>query len=105
MKIAYISGPYRAETTHQVVENIRYAEKIAIKYWKKGYAVICPHKNTALFDGVMPDHVWLDGDLEIIKRLRSDTDVLVLIKGWKKCEGAHMERHLAIKCKIQLIYD
>ena len=105
MKVAYISGPYRAETINGIVQNIHNAEKVAIKYWQKGYAVICPHKNTALFDGVAPDHIWLEGDLEFITRLIPGHDVLVLIKGWKKSEGAHLERNCAIKNGIQLIYD
>jgi len=66
MKVAYISGPYRAATVHGVVENIRRAERVALKYWQLGYAVICPHTNTALFDGAAPDDVWLAGDLELL---------------------------------------
>ena len=66
MKLSYIAGPYRSDTINGIVQNIRNAEKVAIKYWRLGYAVICPHKNTALFDGLLPDHVWLEGDIEII---------------------------------------
>ena len=59
MKVAFISGPYRGKTESDVVANIRHAEKYALKYWQLGYAVICPHKNTALFGGLAPDEVWL----------------------------------------------
>lgn len=34
-KLAYIAGPYRADTIHGIVQNIRKAEAVAIKYWKK----------------------------------------------------------------------
>ena len=47
MKLAYIIGPYRADTIYQIKKNIEKAEETALKYWKKGYAVICPHLNTA----------------------------------------------------------
>jgi hypothetical protein len=54
-----------------------------------GYAVICPHKNTAFFGGAMglADKVWLDGDLEMIRR----SDLLVGVAGWEKSEGSKAE--------------
>ena len=73
-KVVYIAGPYRADTIRETVENIRMAEKTAIEYWKLGYTVICPHMNTALFDGILPDEVWLEGALELLKR----ADILAL---------------------------
>jgi len=101
MKIAYIAGPYRSDSVSGVVQNIRNAESVAIKYWKLGYAVICPHKNAALFDGLMPDDTWLKGDLEILKRC----DVLVMVRGWEKSTGAKAERDFAIKNNIEVIHE
>ena len=101
MQIAYIAGPYRSDTVHGIVENIRKAEKVAIKYWRKGYAVICPHKNTALFDGLMPDDTWLKGDLEILKRC----DAIVMMYGWELSSGARAELEYAIKNNIGVIYE
>jgi len=83
MKLAYISGPYRAETPHGIVENIRNAEAVAIELWRMGYAVICPHKNTALLDGACDDDVWLEGDLEMLRRC----DVVVVLPKWVESEG------------------
>ena len=60
MKVAYVAGPYRAPTPYQTLRNIREAEYIALKLWKMGYAVICPHKNTSLFDGECDDSTWLE---------------------------------------------
>ena len=51
MRIAYISGPYRARTHDGVFENIMRARKVAREYWMKGFAVICPHTNTIFMDG------------------------------------------------------
>ena len=78
MKVAYVCGPYRADTICGVVENIRAAEAVALELWRMGFAVICPHKNSALFDGAAPDSVWLKGDLEILIR----GDLLVTCTGW-----------------------
>lgn len=101
MKVAVISGPYRADTINQTVENIRFAEKYAKKYWELGYSVICPHKNTALFDGVLPDYVWLEGAKELIKR----ADVLVCIPGWQDSIGSMGEHDFASWIGKKIIYD
>ena len=100
MKLAYISGPYRAATVHGILENIRRAEAVALRYWQTGYAVICPHKNTALMDGACYDHVWLEGDLEILSRC----DVVVMMPGWERSEGAKAERQRAIDLGLELVY-
>jgi len=101
MKVAYIAGPYRADTPSGIVENIRKAEAVAIKYWKLGYAVICPHRNTALFDGLCPDETWLKGDIEILKRC----DVIVMMKTWKHSSGALDELAEAVEAGLKVIYD
>jgi len=98
MKVAYVCSPYRSETIHGVVENIRKAEKVALKYWKLGYAVICPHKNTALLDGAMPDDRFLAGGLELLRR----SDV-VIINGWTA--GCRAEIELAVELGMEIIYE
>lgn len=89
--IVYLAGPYRADTPRGIVENIQRAEKVALELWAAGYPTICPHKNTALFDGGAPDEVWLSGDLEILRRC----DVLVLLPGWHESSGSVEEKILA----------
>ena len=101
MKVVYIAGPYRADSPHGIVQNIRRAEAVALKYWLKGCAVICPHKNTALFDGAAPDHVWLDGDLEILGRC----DAIVMMDGWRKSKGAIAELAYAKRQGLEVVYD
>ena len=101
MKVFYIAGPYRADTPRGIVENIRKAESVALKYWLQGHAVICPHKNTALFDGAAPDHVWLDGDLEILGRC----DAIVMMEGWSESKGAIAELAYAKRQGLEVIYD
>lgn len=101
MRVAYIAGPYRAATVRGIVENIRRAEETALRYWRSGFAVICPHMNTQLFDGAAPDSLWLDGDIEIMKRC----DVVVAMIGWQKSKGANAEIELARSEGIEIIYD
>jgi hypothetical protein len=101
MRLAFISGPYRALTNEVVLANIRAAEHTALKYWKLGYAVICPHKNTSLYDGHLPDEVWLKGDLEILKRC----DVIVMMKDWQTSVGSTEELKFALANGIDIIFD
>jgi hypothetical protein len=101
MKLAFISGPYRASSSYKVQQNIYRAELIAKKYWKLGYAVICPHKNTSLFDCMLPDEVWLEGDLEILSRC----DVIVMMGNWDKSVGALGELKLARDLGMEIIFD
>lgn len=104
MKVAYIAGPFRASSHWGIVQNVRAAEKVALRYWKMGYAVICPHTNTANFDGAIPkemDSVWLEGDLEILRRC----DVVVAMNTWQNSPGATAEISAAKSAGIPIIFD
>ena len=101
MKVAFICGPYRADTIAGIVYNIQQAEKYAQKYWKLGYCVICPHKNTALFDGLLPDHVWLAG----ARKLMSLSDTVVAIPGHEKSSGSLDELEEAGQLGKEIIFD
>lgn len=107
MKIAYVSGPYRAKTGIGVLLNIWKARRVAIKLWKMGFAVICPHTNSIGFpDGALrsgDDIEYIEGDCEIISRLR-ESDALVLLPSWEQSEGARKERKKAIK-NFMSIYE
>ena len=87
MNLAYVAGPYRAPTEWQVKQNIEAAERVAAMLWQMGFAVICPHKNTAFFGGLCPDEVWLRGDLVMLRRC----DLVVLVPGWEASTGAQAE--------------
>jgi hypothetical protein len=100
MTLVFISGPYRAPTIRGVVANIREAEAVALEYWREGYAVICPHLNTALMDGALPDSVWLEGDREILRRC----DVVVMMPRWTESAGATAEHALAVELGLAVLY-
>ena len=87
MKLIYVAGPYRAPTEWGLVQNIRNAEALALEVWKLGAACICPHKNTAFLGGVCEDRVWLEGDLEMLRRC----DAVVCTSDWQRSEGARNE--------------
>ena len=96
MKLIYLAGPYRAATVWQMVANIRRAEALALLVWQAGAACICPHKNTALFDGADDDSLWLQGDLEMLRRC----DAVICTDDWKNSTGARAEVALAKELDI-----
>lgn len=89
MKLAYVAGPYKGKSRNkiinkiQVIRNILAARKVARALWGMGYAVICPHTNAPLF-GEIPDRVFLDGDVVILKRC----DLIVMTPRWRSSAGA-----------------
>lgn len=87
MKLVYVAGPYRAKTEWQLTQNIREAEALALQLWQAGFAVICPHKNTAYFGGAADDSVWLEGDLVMLRKC----DAVVCTERWNESEGAKAE--------------
>jgi hypothetical protein len=93
LPVIYIAGPYRAATPWGILRNIRAAQEVALQVWKLGAVALCPHANTALFDGEAPDDLWLDGDLELLRR----SDAIVMVHGWHRSTGACAERIYAIE--------
>lgn len=87
MKVVYIAGPFRASNSWDMEQNIRRAEEIALRVWRLGLAVICPHANTRFFQGAAEDRVWLDGDLELLRR----SDAVLLVSGWENSSGTRQE--------------
>jgi hypothetical protein len=55
--------------------------------WLEGIVAICPHLNTMFFTGAAPDSMWLDGDLELLRR----SDAVLLTDNWEKSSGARAE--------------
>lgn len=96
LKLVYIAGPFRAPDQWKQFQNIRRAETLAFEVWKLGAVAICPHLNTMHFQDALPDSVWLDGDLEIVKRC----DAVVMVHGWEDSKGSLKERELAFKLGI-----
>lgn len=87
MKVVYVAGPFRGPDSWAMEQNIRRAEALALEAWKLGAAVVCPHANTRFFQGAAPDHVWLDGDLAILRKC----DAILLTPDWERSTGARAE--------------
>jgi hypothetical protein len=93
LPVVYIAGKYRADTAWQVQGNIRAAQEQALVVWKMGAVALCPHSNTGQFEGECEDSVWLEGDLELLRRC----DAVLLLDGWRESRGASAEHQAALK--------
>ena len=100
MKVVYIAGPFRGPNAWEIEENIRRAERLALEAWRKGFAVICPHTNTRFFQGAAPDDVWLEGDIELLRR----SDIILMTDDWKRSSGARVEHIFASNNNIPIAY-
>ena len=100
MKVIYVAGKYRDGTSLGVLDNIHHATQEAYKLWNEGWAVICPHMNTAHFNDI-PSDVILPGDLELLNRC----DAIYLLKGWQGSEGAQQEYLCAVTWHKEIIFE
>ena len=85
--VVYVAGPFRGPNAWAIEQNIRRAEELSLEVWRMGVAAICPHTNTRFFQGAADDSVWLDGDLEILRRC----DAVLLVPGWENSSGTRAE--------------
>lgn len=95
-KLIYVAGPFRGPSAYSIHQNVNHAEMWAYALWDAGFAVICPHLNTAHFDKSLPDETFLRGDLTILRRC----DAVFLVPGWEKSQGAKSEAAEARKAGI-----
>ncbi len=105
--IMYISGPFSSDDIiHGVELNVLKASKYALEAWKKGWGVICPHKNTQGFQHVdLPYSDWMSGDLSIIDRLDPlKGDAVLMLPDWKESNGAKLEHIFAESKKLKIYY-
>jgi hypothetical protein len=96
MSLIYVAGKYRGD----VQENIDRAMRVAKAVWQAGHVAICPHGNTAHFDGVVADERFLWGDLVILARC----DALVTVEGWEESVGAKGEVAYAHRLGIPIYH-
>ncbi len=96
MHLMYIAAPYKAKTTYQIHNNIHEASLMAQYYWLQGYAVICPHLNSAHFDGLIPDKQFL----KATKLMLSKCSHIALHPRWSASLGCLDEYQYAIANNI-----
>ena len=92
MHVIYIAGPFRGQTAWQVHRNVCEAEEFAFMVAEAGAMPLCPHTNTAHFDGTMNDRFWLVGTLELLRRC----DAIFVTSRWVWSSGARAEMKEAI---------
>lgn len=86
--IVYLAGPIRPKGEQTLRGNIALAKSIALELWAKGFNVFCPAANSdlpseAAHDLNLPDHRWLNFDLEML----SHCDAMVIAPGWQESAG------------------
>lgn len=106
MKVIYIAGKYRSDTEWGLTDNIRHAELAARRLWGEGWAVICPHKNSAHFGGLKENpeddqKLWMEGDLEILSRC----DAIYMLSNYKESNGALLELAKAWNLGLEIYYE
>ena len=89
MKLVYIAGPYRAETTKEVAINISNAKLVRALATHRGWFPVIPHANTGHMEESVsrPDQFWLNGTMEMMRRC----DAVLLCPGWATSSGTKAE--------------
>ncbi len=101
MKVIFVSGRYSADSDNNLFENIYHARTEARKLWMKGWAVICPHSANAFMSGTENDLVFLEGNLEILRRC----DAIYMLNGSAESIGAIEELKLAKELGLEIIQE
>lgn len=108
MKLVYIAGPFRSasqdvpgeQNAFGVLQNIMRAMSLSLEVWKAGAVGVCPHGNTFCFQGAADDKIWLDGDIELMKRC----DAVLMTPDWQRSSGATAERDIARQEGMPIFY-
>ena len=99
MNHIYIAGPYRAETSWAVEQNIRRAEEIGFLVACAEAVPVIPHTMYRHFDGTLTDEYWLKATQSLLRRC----DGIVLLPGWALSEGSCGERELANRLGLPML--
>lgn len=102
MKVVYVAGPYRDPSAWEREQNVRRAEALALEVWRTGKAVaICPHTLARFYEGAAPDSVWLEGDMELLRR----SDAILMTDDWRRSSGAYAEHKWALQRPMPVLYS
>lgn len=100
MKLLYIAGPIRAENYYEIEKNIRRAEEVALAISALGAAVICPHSMARFYEHALPVELWLERDIEILKRC----DGMVVVCPFRHSKGTVGEVQFCEENNIPVFY-
>lgn len=101
--LVYVSGPYSAPVgaAYQRAINVARAEAVQVELMRKGFSVVCPHKNTDGFE-VYPEFThedYLRMDLVIMERCNA----VCLLPQWQESAGARLEEQKAREWGMHII--
>ena len=104
--VIYIAGRYSDGGTLDKEErwkNRNVMRYYAIKYMKRGWAVLCPIENDewAYEDGIISYEDTLSSDLAVI----SKCDAIFFCPGWEKGKGTLVEYEFADKNGIPILFE
>jgi len=99
--VAYVIGPIRSKWRIMRWLNINFARLTAIKLWNAGYAVICPHMNSAFMCHKVNEDRIIEGDLVLIRKY----DFAVAVRGWENSVGLLAEIGLCKSIDIPVFYS
>lgn len=98
VRLVYIAGPYRAATTWQIACNIHAARLLGARVAELGAYPVIPHSNTAHFDGLATDELWLEGTKELMRRC----DAVLFSARWTSSSGSRGEYAEAERLKLPM---
>lgn len=98
--LLYISGKY---SDGIIIKNIAAAEKVAVELMRKGFDVICPHKNTSGYEQYedIPYEQFIEMDLNILERC----DGIYMMSRWRESNGAKLELKHAKEIGMITVYE
>ena len=83
MIVIYIAGPFRGPHAWAIAQNVHRAECVAYKVFESGHVALCPHTNTRHFDSSLPDQIFIDGTLELMRRC----DAVIVLPNYLNSQG------------------
>lgn len=103
MKVCYVIGPIRGRSKSRIRRwiNVWRGRNVAIKLWKAGFAVVCPHLNSLTVRRHVNEDKIVDRDLEILSRC----DFAVIMDRWSCSEGSRRELAYCAGEPIRIYFD
>lgn len=89
---AYIIGKYYSDKQYEVDEHIQLARSLAKHLWVNGYAVFCPHSNSAFMSGLIPESQFLEAGKTWLK----DSDTVHILPNFNTSKGSIEEIQYSI---------
>lgn len=85
--LVYVAGAFSGRNGREVHLNVERAEAAALEVLRHGGAPICPHSLGRTMVGVLPEKVWLDAGLEMLRVC----DAMLVCAGWQQSKGTLAE--------------